>query len=184
LQERPVVSALGANLGAQAARNDQGLGPLPSFLEGAIKIGHLPGFMGPLEGRTALWDTKSLNPFATGADLLKLFGSGHVSDEIAGSLNPIVRASIEQLTGTSLLTGAPMRKSQRGKNLPGMALKVGESAFSVPQLALAEALLGGTPNRPGSLYRSDWQSQLAAILGARIKKTNISTAQGEAARGR
>lgn len=183
-KEQPLRMAAVGHTGQIGQEKDQGLGALPSFLHGAIKLPGLPKFMGPENGRTPLLDTRSLNPFATAADLAGILGSKG-SSEIASGLNPFVQSGIEQLTGSSLLTGAPLPKSAVGQNVPSKLWKIAEgTAEGVPQVTLAKAAMQGPQSKPNSLYQNDWQSLLAQILGAKIKKTNLSIAHGEAHRGR
>jgi hypothetical protein len=53
---------------------------------------------------------------------------------------------------------------------------------SVPQARLLDALLHAQKTKPGALYRKDLQTQLAAFLGAPVKKTNLSAAAQLAAK--
>ena len=88
-------------------------GPLPSFLKGSIGLPGLPSWAGPLNGRIPMLETSSVNPFSTAADIAGLAGS-RGSSEVAKSINPLVQGFLEQFTGTSLLTGAPLPKRAVG----------------------------------------------------------------------
>lgn len=160
-------------VGAQGhAYQQQTLGDLPPYMQGDVKLPGLPGFMGPLNGRTPLLSTHSLNPFNTAADLLHLpqaitgVAGGAGSEELSSGLNPLLQALIEQRTGRSLLSGAPIK---------GNALA--NTFENIPQVALVQSLRGKrTPTKRTSLYQSDFPTMLAAFLGAPVKKTNLGTA--------
>jgi hypothetical protein len=49
-------------------------------------------------------------------------------------------------------------------------------------MRLLEALLHKPTTKPGALYRKDLQTQLAAFLGAPVKKTNLASAARLAAK--
>lgn len=176
--EHPVRADALLNVGAQGHADQQRtLGELPSYMQSDVKLPGLPGFMGPLNGRTPLLDTHALNPFNTLADLAKLpqavsgKAGGAGSETLSSGLNPIIQALIEQMTGRSLLSGAPIK---------GNAFA--NAAANIPQAALIQVLRGkGAPTKPTSLYQTDWQSKLAAFLGIPIKKTNLQTAHYRAA---
>lgn len=166
--------------------NDRTLGALPTFLQGAIKLPGLPGFMGSENGRTPLLDTHSLNPLHSDADLLSLLQglvsgqAGTHSEELSSGLNPLVQALIEQITGHSLLTGGAMPKN--GPAYGALGNVAYNTAVNLPQSAIIAALTGhGKKTKPTSLYQSDAQSKIAAFLGASVKKTNLQTAHRMAA---
>lgn len=162
--------------------NDQALGELPSFLQGAIQIHHLPKAFGPVDaGRTPLLSTHSLNPFNSVADLTRFAAAlaagkaGAHSEELASGLNPIIQGIIQQMTGRSLLTGGALPK-----NGPSAGL-IGNTAYGVanalPQVSILKQALGkGKTSKPGSLYQADLPSLVAAFLGAPVKKTNLTAA--------
>ena len=166
--------------------NDKNIGPLPSFLQGAIKLPGLPKFMGPLDGRTPLLSTRSLNPFNTAAELTKMGGdlfsgqAGSHGSELSAGLNPIIQGLVEQITGRSLLTNGAMPKG--GPNAGVLGNVARNIVASVPQARLLDALLHAQKTKPGALYRKDLQTQLAAFLGAPVKKTNLSAAAQLAAK--
>lgn len=172
-RERPGRLNALAKVGQLGQQEDQQqLGPLPSYLQGGVKLPGLPGFMGPLAGRTPVLNAPSLNPFSTDADLAQLPGAltgnagGTGSDTLSSGLNPIIQAAIEQATGKSLLSGAPVKGNAFANVLANM-----------PQVALARAAAGGTaPTKPTALYRNDPWTMLAAFLGVPVKKTNLQTA--------
>lgn len=183
--EHPARAAAVANIGKQGEQyRDKTLGQVPSFGQGWIKLPGLPKEMGALNGRTPILDTGSLDPFSTASDLLGLLGKNG-SSEIASEINPFIQGGIQQLTGSSLLTGAPLPKSAVGQNVPDKIWKaIAGTATGVPQVTLAKAAMEGPQSKPAGLYQNDWQSLLAAFLGAKIKKTNLDVAHGEARRGR
>lgn len=165
---------------------DSTLGPFPSYAQGAIKLPGLPGFMGALNGRTPILETHSLNPFSTIPDIANLAAAvvhGHAGSQGAGdfgnTLNPFVQALIEQITGKNLTTGQPIKD-------PGIGIvgNVAANTFgSVPQATLLQQLLHHPAPSGTKLYQPDWQTTLAAILGAPVKKANLATAATQAAKG-
>jgi len=186
-KERPgTLNALTKEGAVGKEQNDKQIGELPSFLQGAIKLPGLPKFMGPLDGRTPLLSTRSINPFNSAADLGSLGAAlfhgqaGAHSSELSGGLNPIIQGIIEQITGRSLLTGGALPKGGPNSGVIGNTAR--NFSAGVPQMRLLEALLHKPTTKPGALYRKDLQSQLAAFLGAPVKKTNLPAAARLAAK--
>src|SRR2546428_6713135 len=92
-------------------QQNQTLGELPSYMQGDIRLGHLPGVFGPVDaGRTPVLQTHSLNPFNTAADLGELAAAlvhgkaGAHSDLLASGPNPLLQGIIKPMTGRSLPT--------------------------------------------------------------------------------
>jgi hypothetical protein len=177
LSERPGVANALVNVGrqGQALAAQQGVANVPSYMLGDIRIGK----PGP-DGRTPLLSTHSLNPFATAPELVNLAGAlvhgkpGAGGDVLSGALNPIVQGLIEQMTGRSLLSGAPVKGRNAGM-LGNLAASIAENT---PQASLLEALLGGKAGKtkPGALYSRDARTKLENLLGYPIKRTNLATA--------
>jgi hypothetical protein len=94
-----------------------------------------------------------------------------------------VQALIEQVTGRSLLTGGALPKNGPAYGLGNVPYNI---AKNLPQAStIAQALGKGPKSKPTSLYRKDWQTSLAALLGAPAKKTEPRRrAQARAARGK
>jgi hypothetical protein len=128
-----------------------------------------------------------VNPFFTDADLGRMVAAlvsgqaGAHSETLSSGLNPIVQSIIEQITGRSLLTGGALPKNGPKAGLIGNAAY--NTVTSLPQIAAIETALGhGKPTKPTSLYQHDLASQVAALLGAPIKKTSLRTAHLDAAK--
>lgn len=163
------------------------LGNLPSYAEGALKLGHVPG-IGPLDGRTPILATHSLNPFSTIPDLTALAAAlvhgkagSHGAGEIASTINPFIQAVLEQVTGRNLVTGAEVK----GGPAQGVIGNTIANTFGgVPQATLVKQLLASPPPPNASkLYRQDWQTTLASLLGVPVKKLNLAAAAAQAAKG-
>ena len=176
--ERPGrLSALRA-IGTQGnAVQNETLGPLPSYMQGDIRLPGLPSFMGPLNGRTPVMQTSSLNPFHTLVDLGgipgALFRKSGTGGDTLSNVNPILQAVLEQLTGRSLLTGQAIK---------GNAFAY--EANNIPQVSTLETLFGhGAPTKPTSLYQYDNAERLASLFGIPIKKVALNTAHLDAAKG-
>src|SRR5205823_4812758 len=95
------------------AKADHLLAGLPAYLDQAIGA-HLPGYLGGQKGQgvQTVIDPHAWNPLSTLTDETRLAGSpfthaGAASD--AFPLAPDVQALIEQMTGKSLMTGAPIK---------------------------------------------------------------------------
>lgn len=185
IKEHPGVLDALYQIGQQGAQaNDQGVGGLPSFMDGSIGIPKgIAKHLGPLNGRTPLLETSGLLPSSTVGDLAGLLGN-HGSSELTSSMNPLITGMVEQLTGTSLETGDPLPRKALGKNIASKVLKDFEELAQVPQVALAKSIVSGPQSRPTSLFQNDWESELANFLGLKVKKTNLPLAHQEAAQGR
>jgi hypothetical protein len=172
--ERPQLLDALLNTGQQGKQQaDQILGALPSYLEGAVGA-HLPSWLGGQQGATTVIDPRSWNPFSTIIDEGRLASNlaggqaGQASD--AYPLAPDVEALIEQMTGRSLLTGAPIK---------GNAF-VDEAKNLSPQVSLATR---GTPT-PNAINENRQLAQLMRLLGLPVENLNLAAAQAAAAKGR
>jgi hypothetical protein len=180
LAERPALATAGIHVGQQGQQvTQQTLGALPSYLQGVVKLSGLPGFMGSLNGATPVLNTKAVGPFEADAGLLRIVeslvhGKAGASSEEASSINPLLAATIEQITGRNLVTGAPVKDK-----LPLGFLNVPvRAALGVPQARLVEALIGSHPlgQSKHPVSPVDWRLQLASLLGVPVKKLDLAQA--------
>jgi hypothetical protein len=160
-------------VGAQGhADQQQALGDLPSYAQGDVRLPGLPWWMGPLNGRTPVLQTRQWNPFTTFSDLLNIpkaltgQAGGPATEILSSGIGPVIQAIIEQATGRSTLSGAPIK---------GNAFV--HDAGSIPPVGLLEQLLGhGAATKPTSLYQHDLATTLAGFLGVPVKKVAMNTA--------
>lgn len=155
--ERPQVLDALYNEGTEGkALADKIVGLLPAYLEGAIGLGEHGG-------HERILDMHSWNPFNTIVDMGEMakapFGKpGGASD--AFPINPFVQDAIEQMTGRSLLSGAPV-KGNFFTRIPAMA----------PQVSVAEALSGKHP-KPTATNQSGGLEKLLKYLGLPVEDIN------------
>ncbi len=179
---RPYEAAMMAGIGVQGvAETKKALGKVPEFLKGAIPVGsHTDGILGfilgvGVGGRTRILTTQGLNPYSTVPDVMSAIGAlggvGHLSkgETIGSQISPFIAGGIESLTGTSLLSGAPIDHAPGG--LVGDI--IANAGGSLPQYRLLKALhsgpqLGDDPARP-RLFTSDVRQQLSGYLGMPTK---------------
>jgi len=142
--------------------SDQKLGDVPSFLEGAIPIGHARA------GIQRVLGTQSLNPYATLEQLYRA-ASGDVS---ALGLNPFLQGALD----------AYARKTGHGGKI-GPAQLAGE--------VLKNIILGLPPSRlahptpPSKLYpKRDRKSEALSFLGAPVKDYDVHVAAQQKQQGR
>jgi hypothetical protein len=173
LSERPALFDALDQIGQVGQqRQEQQLGPLPSYMSGDVRLPGLPGFLGELNGRTPVLNTQALNPFNTAIDLSRI-PAGFVekpgsvgSQELTSGLNPIIEALIEQKTGRSFLSGKPLTQNAFLTELE-----------NIPQASAILSALGKQPaTKPTSLYQNDLATRLANLLGFPVKKPNLGTA--------
>jgi hypothetical protein len=186
LAERPAVAAAGFAVGrAGEQKTLKDFGELPTYLQGIVRLGGLPGFMGSMDGRTPAVSTKALGPFEADAAIMRtiesLFhGQAGTSPEEAGNVNPFLVALVEQITGRNVATGSTLKD-----NLPfGFGNILPRAILGVPQARLLEEAANwhplGKPKRPTSA--ADIQSQLSALLGPlAVKKIDVPSANRIAA---
>jgi hypothetical protein len=159
--ERPQVLDALYNEGTQGKElADKILGALPAYLEGAIGLGQHGG-------HTRILDMHSWNPFNTLTDMGEMakapFGKpGGASD--AFPISPFIQDAIEQLSGHSLLTGAPVHGNFVTR-IPNM----------VPRVGLAESLLGKQPNVK-AVNQSSAYLRLLKYLGYPVEDLNLAAA--------
>ena len=182
VMNRPYQAAMLAGIGKGGVEETKkALGNIPTFLKGAIPVGsHTDGFLGfilgvGVGGRTRILTTQGLNPYSTVPDIMSAIGAlggvGKLSagETVGSQISPFIAGGIEALTGTSLLSGAPIDKSPGG-----VVGSIGEHVItSLPQVRLATSAMQGPqvgedPSRP-KLFTSDFRQQLTSFLGAPMK---------------
>jgi hypothetical protein len=179
LAEHPGRTAAAAALGQQGHQiNERDFGLLPTYLRDLVKISPMDRLFGPSAGRVTGLSTHAIGPFESDADIAGTLsslahGRAGTHTEEASNLNPLFSGMIEQLTGRSLLTGAPLpdKLSHGVLNVP---LRV---ALQTPQARLAEEYLNVHPlgkrkSSPASL--TSFQLQLAALLGIPVKRLDLA----------
>lgn len=191
VKNRPYQAVMLAGIGRQGVEETQkALGHVPTFLKGAIPVGsHTDGILGwifgvGVGGRTRILTTQGLNPYATVPDITAAIGAlggiGKLSagETVGSQISPFLAGGIEAITGTSLLSGAPIDKAHGG-----VLGSIGEHVVtSLPQFRLLESAMRGAdvgddPDRP-KLFTSDFRQQLSGFLGAPMKdvsKTSMAT---------
>lgn len=181
LRDHPMRLDALVKTGQLGQQTNQGqFGALPTYVQGGVGLPGLPKFMGPLDGRTPMLVAPSLNPFSTDADIAQL-GTGLVSGQagvngnaLASDFNPIIQALIEQITGRSLLTGAPLPKNGPASGIFGNT--IASLAGGLPQVTIAKDALHAPATKPTALYRKDLETALAQLMGVPVKKVNLGTA--------
>lgn len=177
LAEHPLTANVGYNAGMYGtAVSNKEFGALPTYLQGIVKLGGLPKFMGPLNGRTPVISTKAIGPFSADADILRtaeglVHGRAGTSSEMANDVNPLLTSLIQQITGRDIVTGTTVRDK-----LPfGLANVFIRAGLSVPQLAPLEDYFKMHPlgQSPNPVSQADWQSAIAAMLGTPVKKLDV-----------
>ena len=175
---RPYEAAMMAGIGTQGVEATQkALGQLPEFLKGAIPVGsHTDGILGwifgvGVGGRTRILTTQGLNPYSTVPDVMSAIGAlggvGKLSagETVGSQISPFLAGGIEAITGTSLLSGAPIPDAKGG-----VIGSIGSHVVtSLPQYRLLDSALKGAqpgddPNKP-KLFTSDFRQQLSGFLG-------------------
>lgn len=190
VMNRPYEAAMLSGIGFEGVEETRkALGFLPDFLKGAIPVGnHTGGILGFLLGvtagsRTRILTTQGLNPYSTVPDIAEaaasLVGVGDkkLGETVGSQISPFLGGAAESLSGTSLLSGAPI-EHRRGGMVGDIIGDVGENT---PQFRLLESLLnGGTqskdPKNP-RLFTSDSRQQLSGFLGAPLKDLSPIAAQ-------
>jgi hypothetical protein len=76
------------------------------------------------------------------------------------------------MTGRSLLTGAALPKNSPAHGVLGNTAQA--FATGIPQARLIKEII--KPTKPTTLYRHDWQTQIASLLGVPVKKTSLAAA--------
>jgi hypothetical protein len=137
------------------------LAALPKYLQGSIGV-HLPKWLGGEPGMQQLLTMQSLNPFNTIVDegnmaAAPFHKAGASSD--AFPLNPYAEAAIEQLTGTNLLTGHPLR---------GNAFE-NEAQHLTPLQGILHDLIYGRHPSPAATNQNNELGQLLRYLGLPVE---------------
>lgn len=175
---RPYQAVMMQGIGRQGVEETKrALGQVPEFLKGAIPVGnHTDGFLGFIfgvatGGRTRILTTQGLNPYSTVPDITSAIGAlggvGKLSagETVGSQISPFLAGGVEALTGTSLLSGAPIDEAHGGF-LGSIGTHVVES---LPQVRLLTSLLNGPdggddPDRP-KLFNSSTRQQFSGFLG-------------------
>lgn len=194
LTQRPTTMAGMAALGRYGASvNEEAFGNVPAFMKafaplGAGKDGHQIGM-----------NTAGLNPFhalaemAEGGKALVVDGNATESrSKLAGFLSPFITSGVEQLTGKSLLTGAPSKAPYGGHGgfLGGALSRV---VAGTPEMRLGAATLNAMDDGPDGLGQltptgqlkkkkeptlsKDLKTQLFNFAGFPYKDVNVNAAQ-------
>lgn len=118
MEDNPAKMALLNQIGMQGnarfARDFGNKDALPEFMRSYVKSGYITALASSLGlGSPTAWDSRSQNPYQTGADIVQTFSGsqGQQQRAISGLMGPLVAAPIEQFMGKSLLTGSPLPKS-------------------------------------------------------------------------
>ena len=169
LTKRPTTLNAGYNIGMQgAAQNQSVFGDVPDFMKSFVPL------RTNSDGTVQSLNTSGLNPFNALTDMASGVKNLAVSKDKQGAtgklatfLNPILASSIEELTGKSLLTGAPSKAPDFGQ--PNNFL-----------FNLGTRVIGGTPQaRLAGAYNdatsgpSTGLDQLTAT--GQLKKTKVPT---------
>lgn len=180
LSETPYRAGLARPVGQFGHDTQQNqLGDVPSFMQGGIGLGHMPGFLGGgAPGRTPVLSTTGWNPYNSMVDVGKLAlalghgGPGQMPANLLESFNPFGQGVIEQETGRSILNGAPVKGYGHGlADVPARVTR------ETSEARLIAALLGGDKTKPTSLYRHDWRTQLVKYLGLPVNETSLPAAR-------
>lgn len=161
--ETPGRADLLEKLGEVGKEESGKLGPLPSYLEGAIPL-----------GGDRLLKTQAVNPLATIPQLGRAaavpFFPGQPTNQAAGVLNPFVQAIGGSIFG---------RDSTKRGLLADFAAGIGTD---LPQVGLLTSAIGGPS--ASKLYQPSTTDDLLAYLGAGVKTINRKRAAELAAQGR
>ena len=159
------------------------LGNVPEFLSGALPLKEL-GLSGGSGGRVNALVAPSLNPWGTLGEIAGLAqaatvgGDKQTGSDLFSQLNPLLTAGIQYGTGTSLLTGAPVKRngglltsvlSQIGQGFPES--KVVASAVNPPVTQTAS----GKPK----LYSQNELAAISNFLGVPIKQISPQAAAAQ-----
>lgn len=181
--EKPGTTLALTEVGKQGtAKTEELLGQVPVWLKGALPLSLL-GFPEEANGRTPIATTAGWNPYASLEQLLNLgqaivTGDGNVTSAVASELHPAISGGIESLTGTSMLTGAPIQRDDTGV-LPAVAAGM---VGGLPQVNVIKSLLGKTGGNLETLYAKDAKQYVGAYIGVPIKELNKATAKAMAER--
>lgn len=137
------------------------LAALPKYLQGSLGV-HLPTWLGGEPGMQQLLTMQSLNPFNTIVDegnmaAAPFHKAGASSDDFP--LNPYAEAAIEQLTGTNLLTGHPLKGNAFGN----------EAQHLTPLQGILHDLIYGRHPSPTATNQNNELGQLLRYLGLPVE---------------
>lgn len=188
--DRPGRTNLGQQLGVmggQWAEEELG-GEIPDFMEALVPFGDKD----PVTGRVLAGGTQGMNPYATVGELataaaaflpgedpqgLKTTGEG-----LGPLMNPFLASGIEEVTGTSLLTGQPQYTEQGGlqgffNNLGPIGAVLGSPVARLPQVTAIENSLFPQEYKDPTLYSKSPAEYLSALLGVPFKWVDPKAAQ-------
>ena len=180
---RTAVAAQAGEYGAEWAQEALG-GTVPDWMKGYVK---LPGKVGD---RQLVFPTGGLNPWAQTGDLAQAAesvlpgGNKFRVGETAGSLlNPLLQSGVENLSGTSLLTGQPTAHKPYGpldnffNGIGPLGRVAADPIFNLPQFTILQrALLPNTYKEP-PLFAKNANEALLAWFGIPIKALNEARAR-------
>lgn len=173
------------NMGADFAQEGLG-GEVPDFMQAFI-----PGSEGP-ENRILSLSTQGMNPYSTIGELAtgaaaflpgEQEGQKTLGEGIGPLMNPFLTAGIEEITGTSLLTGQP-RYSREGSQTDAFLDQIGplgrmlaSPVAKLPHVTLAESIFDPPEYKTETLYAKTPQEYLLALMGVPFKWVNPDAAQ-------
>jgi hypothetical protein len=184
--------AMGAAIGTLGnLKTQEIMGQVPDFMLGAIPAKLLTGPLSPLaslmgqapNSRVNVFTTAGLNPYASIGDVshmgLAALGIGHfrTGEALGSTLNPLIQGAAQQLAGTNLATGTPMKPSAGGPII-GMYTSMFEG---LPQMSLLKGLLGmegdsTTSKGNPTLYAKTLQASFSSYAGFPIRQVDVGTA--------
>lgn len=152
-------------------------GHLPDFLLTSVPLAKaVPGL-----DRVKVLNTTGLNPYSTIPQVTDAAGAvlgvpgARPGEDVSALSNPVVTGAVEWATGTSLLTGAPIKR-QPG----GLAGNVGRTLTEqTPGVALIKSAINGPRQpKPGQtlLYKGDTKQYLSSFLGFPQREVSLSKA--------
>lgn len=174
--DNPVRTSILTRLGEVGEQDSNAeLGPLPSYLEGAIPL-----------GGDRLLKTQGINPLATLPQIAPGIGAilaGHPGDaataELSSNLNPVLQGLIEQITGRDVYSGSQLHQPGWARGIvPGIVENIGAG---LPETRLIKTGLNGPP--PSKLYKPSSVDELLAFLGIPTRTINTYRASQLAREG-
>lgn len=157
------------------------LGEVPEFLEGVVPLSLL-GLDDPKGNRRDILLTASLNPFASLSELADLFrgltvggGERGLGGAVTG-VNPFLTATIEAVSGKSLLTGG---KTQTHGGLLSTILV--NTARGLPHARIAEALASEdttvSPAGNELMFARDDRGPITSLFGIPLRDLSLEAAE-------
>jgi hypothetical protein len=163
---------------------EQILGEIPDFLRGAIPLS-LVGMPEQVDGRVPILGTAGYNPYSSLDSIIKAgqaltTGDVELGEVVAGQANPFLTGTIEQITGTKLLSGARLPESSRqGGLLPNVLAGL---IANLPQARIIDTAVTGPDGDENSLYPGDVRQFINAYMGVPSKALNLDVAKAMAER--